>query len=207
MTTATRRTALVLATALALSSIALLLARSGLLALIGAFFGVAMLIKLSRRPGASDLRWLAVGIAAWAALWGGTLAAVYAGWESAEVVTLRPVDPTTGERSELRLWVVDDEASGGPVVFYDGSPERLAAIGTQPTLEWERGGVTHRSRPILTLQDDASPELVERITRLYDEKYGALDWAAGLFYVLAGRSSGRTLGILQLGPADTVAAE
>ena len=192
-----------LALALAAASSGILLSRGGLLAVLGLVFGIAMAWRAWRRPGGAELRWIAGGIGVWGLLWVGTLGAVYAGWESAEVVTIRPVDPATGQRSELRLWVVDDEVGGGPVVFYDGAPERLAALGALSTLEWERDGVIHRSRPVLTLQDDASPEFADRISRLYAEKYGGLDWAAGLFYVLAGRASGRTVGILQLGPVGT----
>ena len=110
------------------------------------------------------------------------------------------MDPATGNPIDLRVWVVDDEVTGGPVVFYDGSRERLTAIGEQATLEWVREGVTHRSRPTLHWMDDASPELVERISGLYEEKYGELDWATNIFFVFAGRAPGRTVGILQLGP-------
>ena len=115
---------------------------------------------------------------------------------------IRPVDPVTGETSELRVWVVDDEVTGGPVVFYDGSRDRLAAIGKQATLEWVRDDVTYRSRPTLHWIDEASPDFVARITGLFDEKYGELDWAATVFYVFAGRAPGRTVGIVQLGPVE-----
>ena len=139
----TRAIVLGVAGALAAIAIGLLLTRGGLLAGLGVLGGVAMLAKAWMRPGPADLRWIAWGIGVWCALWGIALGSVYLGWESGEVVVLRPVDPVTGEASELRVWVVDDELSGGPVVFYDGSRDRLAAIGEQATLEWVRDGVTH----------------------------------------------------------------
>ncbi|MEM7413498.1 MAG: hypothetical protein AAF430_24915 [Myxococcota bacterium] len=197
----TRATTLLLAIGLAGLSLALLMTRGGLLAGLGLVAGSAMLTKALWRPGAADVRWTAGLLAGWAALWGVALGSVYLGWESGEVVVLRPLDPVTGELSELRVWVVDDAQTGHPVVFYDGSRERLAAIGSQATLEWVRGGSVHRSRPTLHWLDDAPPEFVARITELFDAKYGDLGWAANVFYVLAGRAAGRTFGILELAPA------
>lgn len=202
MTVARRATALSLAVAWVALSIGLLLTRGGLLAGLGAAVGIAMLAKASMRPGDADIKWIACGIAAWCALWGITLGSVYLGWESGEVVVIRPVDPVTGETSDLRVWVVDDDLTGDPFVFYDGSRDRLAAIGKQATLEWVRDEITHRSRPTLHLIDDASPEFVARISGLFEDKYGELDWASNAFFVFAGRASGRTVGILQLGPAE-----
>ncbi len=202
MSDAKRTATLSLAALWATVSLGLLVTRGGVLALLGVAVGVALLVKALRRPGPADLRWAVAGVLVWGALWGVTLGAVYRGWESGEVVVIRPVDPSSGEASELRVWVVDDEVGGGPVVFYDGPPERLAAIGRQPSLEWERGGVTQRSRPTLHWLDEASPELVERVTGLFERKYGELDWAANLFYVLTGRASGRAVGIVKLGPLE-----
>ncbi len=176
--------------------------RGGLLAVLGLVVGVAMIAKAFVRPGDPDVKWIVCSIAAWCVLWGITLGSVYLGWESAEVVVLRPVDPETGDAYELRVWVVDDELTGGPVVFYDGPRDRLSAIGRLATLEWVRGDITHRSRPTLHWIDDASPEFVERIFGLYEAKYGDLDWAANVFYVFAGRASGRTIGILELGEVE-----
>jgi hypothetical protein len=203
MPAATRATVFSLAAALATVSIGLLMTRGGLLAAIGSVAGIAMLAKAWKRPGDADLKWIACGAVAWCALWGVTLGSVYLGWESGEVVVIRPVDPVTGETSDLHVWVVDDEVTGVPVVFYDGSRDRLTAIGKQATLEWVRDDVTYRSRPTLHLIDDASPEYVARITGLFENKYGELNWASNAFFVLTGRARGRTVGILELGPAES----
>ncbi len=203
MTVPTRATALSLSIALAALSIGLLLTRGGLLAWLGTIVGVAMLAKAWVRPGDADLKWIAGAVVAWCALWAIPLGAVHLGWESGEVVVIRPVDPVTGKVLDLRVWVVDDELTGGPVVFYDGSRDRLAAIGKQATLEWVRDGIAHRSRPTLHWMDDASPELVARISGLFEDKYGELDWATNAFFLFAGRARGRRLGILQLGPGES----
>lgn len=203
MSVETRATVLSLSAALATVSIGLLATRGGLLAALGAAAGIAMLVKASMRPGDADLKWIAGGTVAWCALWGVALGSVYLGWESGEVVVLRPVDPATGETAELRVWVVDDEVAGVPVVFYDGSRDRLAAMGEQATLEWVRGDITHQSRPTLHMIDDASPEFIERITRLFESKYGELNWATDGFFLLTGRAPGRTVGILELGATDS----
>ena len=191
-----------LAIALVAVSVGLLLTRGGGFAALGIALGLGMLAKAWWRPGDADLRWMVWGVAAWCTLWGGTLGAVYLGWESGEVVALRPVDSVTGEAFELRVWVVDDAVTGHPVVFYDGSRERLAAIGKQATLEWVRGDVTHRSRPTLHWIDEASPGFVARITGLFEAKYRAQSWATNAFFLLAGRAPGRTVGILELAPVE-----
>jgi len=176
--------------------------RPGLLALAGALAGVALLIKSFRRPDRGDLRRIVVGLVAWGVLWVVTIGSVRFAWETREVVTLRPVDAKTGEPYALRVWVVDDEVTGDPAVFYDGKPERLTSIGRQSLLEWERGGVRRRSRPVLHWAEDADPAFVDRIFALYDDRYGDLEWLSTAYFVLAGREAGRTIGIFELGEVE-----
>lgn len=180
-----------------LAGLYLVFSHNGLIAWFALLGGVLLLGKIWRRPTERDLA-LSLGlILVPVLLWAGTYYYVISSWESGEVVELE-IQTSNGSLT-ARLWVMD--IGPHPVVYYDALPEVAQSLLAGHPLRFNRAGQISIRVPQATPVEALGEEQANRIMSAMQNKYGALNDAAVLYYLMLGRAADRVALVATLVPA------
>lgn len=170
-----------------LVAVLLVIDRGGIIAWVGLFAGVGLLLKLWLRPSRSDFG-ASVGLAViFALLWSAVLYYVISTWESGEVVELAIQTNAGGHTA--RVWVLDIESQ--PVIYYDAEPEVAKSLLAGKPLQLLRSGQVSTRIPKAIPIDALSEGESNLILAAMEEKYGNRNGAAVIWYALLGSSRDR----------------
>ena len=194
-----QKIALVIAALTILIAVVVVIDRGGLIAWSTLILGIALAAKLIFRPSQGK-REIVLSIALAiipALLWVGTVQYVISQWESGEVVELT-IETDQGAHT-ARLWVLDinDQA----VVYYDADPAAAHALLAGRPLQFSRGDQVSTQIPQATRVDDLPEGQANQILATMQTKYGALNSAATVWYVMLGSPGDRIPVVVYLNPA------
>lgn len=189
-----RAIALFVASATVLGGLILLVERGGAIAWSASIFGIALLVKIWRKPARRDLV-LSLGLAGISILtWLGTHYYVITTWESGEVVEL--TIHTEQAPHTVRLWVL--ELGSEPVVYYDAEPQVANSLLAGKPVQFSRGGEVSSRIPQATRVDALQEAEANEVLEAMNAKYGARNNAAFIYYALLGRARDRVALVVKL---------
>lgn len=189
-----RRTALFFAALTILAALILLVERGGLIAWAALLIGIALLVKIWRKPSARDLG-LSLGLVIISAVaWVGSFYYVISTWESGEVVEL-VIDTSKGAHT-ARVWIMDIGAS--PTVYYDAEPEVAEALLAGNPLQLTRAGEVSTRIPKATRFDELPEKEANQIFEAMEAKYEGLNGGAIIYYVMLGGGRDRVVVVADL---------
>ena len=190
----TQKIALLLAGLTTLVALVVLIDRDGVIAWTALLLGVALIVKIWRRPAAKDIK-LAIGLAGvMAGLWATSFYYVISTYESGEVVELA-IDTKTGLHS-ARVWILNVDAE--LAVYYEADPHVAEALLAGRPLQFTRGGVVSTRIPDAQRVDALPQEEADRILETMAAKYGKRMTAADVYYVLLGSPRDRVALVVKL---------
>lgn len=194
------RGALAAALLMALVGLYFVVERGGAVAWGALLVGVGCGLKSWFKPGARDL--LLVG--GWALVSVLTSFAAYAyvigTWESGEVIEMT-VDSPSGPHT-ARVWVMD--IASMPTVYYEAPPQVAKALLTGAPVKFVRAGQSSMRTPRATRADELAEEDANRVLGAMDTKYGELNSAAVVYYLLLGSPRDRVSLVVNLEPTSQV---
>ncbi len=189
-----RRTAIVLAVLTIVAALLLVVERGGLIAWAALLLGIALLVKIWRKPASRDLG-LSLGlILFFVVAWVGSFYYVIATWESGEVVEL-VIDTSKGPHT-ARVWIMDMGTS--PTIYYDAEPEVADALLAGKPLQLTRAGATSTRIPKATRFDELPEKEASRIFEAMETKYKGLNGGAIVYYVMLGGGRDRVVVVADL---------
>lgn len=187
---------------LTLVACGLLLQRTGVIPVLAALTGIALLVKIRFKPGPKDLALSIVLILATLTAWVGTLYYVISSYESGEVVEL--VVDTDTEPHVARVWIF--EMAERPLVYYDAPPDIAAPLLAGSPVQLIRGEQSSTVIPQTRRADDLPVDEQNQVLGAMAAKYGDRMTAADIYYLLLGRPYDRVALVIDLGEprsADT----
>ena len=196
---ASQKIAIVIASLTTLVALGLVIDRGGLIAWLTLILGAAFVAILIFRPisGIKAVVLSAMLAVIPSALWIGTVKYVIKQWESGEVVELL-IDTEQGPHT-ARLWVFNIDHR--EAVYYDADPEVAHALLAGKPLQFTRAGNVSTRIPAATRVDTLPEEQANQILESMQTKYGELNSAATIWYVMLGSPNDRIPVVVYLSPA------